>query len=171
MESWITRTKVYFRIYTEEQNRLTPFQNAEIIKKKKKKKKERKNQRTIEVSKDYRTVEVGEISLSPTLSITTRWNRQGRTSLSISNVCISEEVDPSTMFGTEEETTKKKKKKKKSTRGNFSNYGNKLVAVIHHRGKMHKELPFIHHRVKLPCIPQRMKTHKELPLFVEKPRT
>ena len=47
----------------------------------------------------------------------------------------------------------RKKPLKKSKRSNFSNYGKKLVAVIHHRVKTHK---------KLPCSRQRMKTHKEL---------
>ena len=46
-------------------------------------------------------------SLSPTLSIITRWYGHGKTPLSISHVCVSGEAEPSTMIGTEEEPAKK----------------------------------------------------------------
>ena len=107
-----------------------------------------KNQRTIAVSG---IMESETVSPSP-LSIITRWDRHGRTSLSTSHVCVSGEADPiPTRFGTEEETAKK----------------NQHVVIF--QTMEISLLPFIHHRVRthnvFPFIPQRMKRHKEL-LFV-----
>ena len=64
------------------------------------------------------------VSLSPTLSIITGWDRHVRASLSISHVCVSGEADISTIFGTEEEPAKKNQQVV-----NFQTTETKLVAV------------------------------------------
>ena len=58
------------------------------------------------------------------LSIITRMCGHGRTSLPISHVCVSGEVDPSTIFGIKEKTAKE------NQYDLFKNYEKKLVAIF-----------------------------------------
>ena len=88
------------------------------------------------------------LSLSPTLSIITRWYECGRASFSISHVCVSGEANLWPWLVLRKSPPKK-----------INTWIFKLRKI--------SEFPFIHHRVKthnkLPCNRQRMKTYKELP--------
>ena len=71
------------------------------------------------------------VSLSPILSIIAGWYGCGRSSLSISHVCVGGEADPSTIFGTEEEPAKKKDQPVVK----FQTTEDKLVAVYSSRNE------------------------------------